>query len=612
MPPANPVLYFLAGPNAGRRYELIDGEYIIGRRSDCQVFVPDMRVSRQHARIYRDGDVWRIEDLGSNNGTQINGRNIQSAALSHDDEIRVAENRIRVDMPGARQGDERDSSVSLVDMPRADVYISGMYEPVRPGAPDRLPLPADPRPAGQESGRERLLERKLHALQSILEIAARVAEPDELMQSVVEQLLVVFPRAHTAGVLVENERTGRLEVRCHETRDAGGQIGRRARFGSDLEVPRTIIDIVVRDHRGVLLSEGSARAAKDEAPATATANLRGKPFRGPNPAKEPNGSRMGAPLTARNHHYGVMYMECSDQSFRQEDLDLLTSIAAHTGLAIHAARMHGGLLERGILERDLKVARQIQRSLSSAPPQVHGLEFAVHYEAAYQIGGDFYDFIWHDNEHLGVMVGDVSGKAISAALYMARLTSEIRGRVGIAQTPRRLLERVNEEMVKLGDDGMFATLVYAVYDLEHRILAYTNAGHCRPLLKRGGEVFPVHDESAHVPPVGVFPNIEIGEAQVQLYQGDLLVIVSDGVLEARDAREQEYGEERLARCMRNAPANAAAMVEAIVEDVDRHVANGTQSDDITVLAMQVSGKRAERASSTISGYAMPDAWDGRG
>src|SRR2546423_862939 len=93
-----PSLVFLAGPIAGRRYKLGEGEYVIGRRSDCQIFVPDMRVSRQHARLWKDGDSWTLEDLGSNNGTDINGVRLQSAtALRHEDEILIANNKIRVE-----------------------------------------------------------------------------------------------------------------------------------------------------------------------------------------------------------------------------------------------------------------------------------------------------------------------------------------------------------------------------------------------------------------------------------------------------------------------------------------------------------------------------------
>src|SRR5580704_17365736 len=115
-----PSLIFMAGPIAGRRYKLGEGEYVIGRRSDCQIFVPDMRVSRQHARLWRLGEDWALEDLGSKNGTFINGVKLQQAAtIKHDDEITIANNRIRVESDGS-QGQLRPPdvppSVTIVDV----------------------------------------------------------------------------------------------------------------------------------------------------------------------------------------------------------------------------------------------------------------------------------------------------------------------------------------------------------------------------------------------------------------------------------------------------------------------------------------------------------------
>ena len=573
-------LVFLAGPNAGRRYNLKDGDYILGRRSDCQIFVPDMRVSRQHARIHRDNSVWALEDLGSNNGTYVNGERVQTISLQHDDEITIANNRIRVEMPNARPR-KVDSSVTIVDLGNPAVIVSRTET-------DSGMFPGPQQIRRIDSGiatTSRLLERKLFAVQNLLETAANVADPDKLLESVVGQLLEVFPQAYSVGVLVEEENTGELKVQCRKTRKS-------TVFGGDLKVPGTIINHVVNHQSGVLLSE---TAQPDKAP----------DFNGANPSlaptKDPKGTRMGAPLQARNVHYGVIYVESKEASFRQEDLDLLTSIAAQTGLAIHAARMHGQLLQRQRLERDLRVARQIQRSLMRDPPKVYGLKFAIHYEPAYQIGGDFYDFLWHDNDHLAIVAGDVAGKAISAALYMARLTSEIRGRAGISRTPERLLKRVNDEMVKLGDDGMFATLVYAVYELSTRTLIFTNAGHCVPLLRRGDHVFPLHADKAHIAPIGIMPDLEVGEAKVQLYSGDLLLLVSDGILEARDPRGNEYGLKRLSRRTRTARGGPDDVVKAILQDVDSHVASGNQGDDMTIVAMGVSERRARRRSTTLTG-----------
>ena len=102
-----PFLVFVAGPIAGRRYKLGEGEYVIGRRSDCQIFVPDMRVSRQHARVFLQDGKWMVEDLGSNNGTFVNGTKIQQATLHHEDEVLIANNRIKVEMIDLATGNDR-------------------------------------------------------------------------------------------------------------------------------------------------------------------------------------------------------------------------------------------------------------------------------------------------------------------------------------------------------------------------------------------------------------------------------------------------------------------------------------------------------------------------
>jgi serine phosphatase RsbU (regulator of sigma subunit)/pSer/pThr/pTyr-binding forkhead associated (FHA) protein len=591
-----PSLIFLAGPNAGRRYKLGDGDYIIGRRSDCQIFVPDMRVSRQHARIWREKNGWCIEDLGSNNGTYVNGERVQSGPINNEDEITIANNRIRVEMPlyTPKPKSSFDANVTIVDLDNPEVFLS------RDDSDSARFLRSSALAGIQDSQREaRLLERKLNALSAILETAATNTDADELLEAIVAQLLEVFPQANSVGVLVEDERTGELRVKCQQHRSDGQQL-----YGSDIEVPGTIIDRVVSDQRGILLGKSavSIQIASAAAKNDSTAPHDITPL-----SDEPLGNRMGAPIQARNNHYGVVYVECKAGSFRQEDLDLLTSIAAQAGLAIHAARVQAQLIHRQRLERDLRVARQIQRSLLPADlPRVVGLDFAIHYEPAYQIGGDFYDFVWHDKSHLAIMVGDVAGKAISAALYMARLTSELRSRAGIARTPSRLLRRVNEEMVKLGDDGMFATLIYAVYDLENRTLVFTNAGHVSPLLRRGDRVFPLHAERAHVAPLGVMPDLEVGEARVQLHSGDLIVFTTDGIHEARDAAGNEYGIKRLSRRIRSARGGADDMVRAILQDVDGHVKNGTQADDITVVAMSIDARRARRRTSTYPGFGKPE------
>jgi serine phosphatase RsbU (regulator of sigma subunit) len=565
-----PSLVFLAGPIAGRRYKLADGEYIIGRRSDCQIFVPDMRVSRQHARLWQDGEAWQIEDLGSNNGTFVNGVKVQApTTVRHDDEILIANNRIRVE---SREGvpdtkPPEGNVVTIVDVTGASSLIRSRED----SGSGRMPIVSSGMLSVADQRAVRLLERKLDALTQILHATAESDTADTLIEKLVDALLDLFPQADDVGVLVEDERTHELKVQC--------QRHRKQTFGSNLRVPGTIIQHVISDRRGVLLGE------------TADENDEGV------------GTRMGAPLIYHGVHYGVVYVESKQSAFRQEDVDLLQTVATQAGLAMHATRVAAQLLSREKLERDLRVARQIQRSLLPANvPQVVGLEFAVHYEPAYQIGGDFYDFIWHDSSHLGLAVGDVAGKAISAALYMARLTSELRSRAAIARTPARLLRRVNQEIAQLGDDGMFATLVYCIYDLENRSLVFTNAGHCVPLLRRGDRVFPLQAERAHTPPLGVTQDLEAGEARVQLHSGDMLIMVSDGILEARDPRGNDYGLSRLSRRIRTARGSADDVIKAILADIDSHAGDhGQQGDDMTIVAMSIDQRRAKRKTTTLPG-----------
>ena len=381
----------------------------------------------------------------------------------------------------------------------------------------------------------RLIERKLDALTQILHATASSDTAEALLEKLVDALLELFPQAEDVGVLVEDERTGELRVQCQRHRQRA-ETHRRVTgrstappFGGELRVPGTIIQHVVSDRRGVLLGETTDEPTRPSA----------------------RGWARRSSITARTTAWSTSRAS-SRRSARK------TSICCRRSRRRPASRstptrVAAQLARREKLERDLRVARQIQRSLLPANvPQVVGLDFAVHYEPAYQIGGDFYDFIWHDPSHLGLAVGDVAGKAISAALYMARLTSELRSRAAIARTPARLLRRVNQEIAQLGDDGMFATLVYCIYDLETRSLVFTNAGHCVPLLRRGDRVFPLQAERAHTPPLGVTPELEAGEARVQLHSGDMLIMVSDGILEARDARGNDYGLSRLSRRIRTA------------------------------------------------------------
>jgi serine phosphatase RsbU (regulator of sigma subunit) len=128
-----------------------------------------------------------------------------------------------------------------------------------------------------------------------------------------------------------------------------------------------------------------------------------------------------------------------------------------------------------------------------------------------------------------------------------------------------------------------------------------------PLLRRGDRVFPLQAERAHTPPLGVTPDLEAGEARVQLHSGDMLIMVSDGILEARDARGVEYGLSRLSRRIRTARGNTDDVVKSILADIDAHSQDQGQGDDMTILAMEIATRRARRKSTTIPGLSADES-----
>jgi serine phosphatase RsbU (regulator of sigma subunit) len=140
---------------------------------------------------------------------------------------------------------------------------------------------------------------------------------------------------------------------------------------------------------------------------------------------------------------------------------------------------------------------------------------------------------------------------------------------------------------------------------------FTNAGHCVPLLRRGDRVFPLQAERAHTPPLGVTPELEAGEARVQLLPGDMMIMVSDGILEARDVRGNEYGLSRLSRRIRTAKGNAEDVIKAILADIDSHAGEQAQGDDMTIVAMAIEQRRARRKTTTMPGVSIAETTDGQ-
>ena len=183
---------------------------------------------------------------------------------------------------------------------------------------------------------------------------------------------------------------------------------------------------------------------------------------------------------------------------------------------------------------------------------------------------------------IGILIGDVSGKGVSAALLMARLTSDMRTFAVSERSPARVLQRANVALCSSSRDNMFATVLYAVLDVKRNVLSLCNAGHLPPLLRlaENGDVGVV-DEATNLA-LGVLPEATFDQHIVELLPGDSVVLCTDGVIEAKNAVSEEYGFARLKRIVATAPPEGT--LEAVLKDLQRHTgAASPQYDDITIV-----------------------------
>lgn len=233
--------------------------------------------------------------------------------------------------------------------------------------------------------------------------------------------------------------------------------------------------------------------------------------------------------------------------------------------------------------QELEIARQVQaRLFPQRMPAARNLEYAGTCLQARHVGGDYYDFLDLGRGRLGLVIGDIAGKGMAAALLMANLQANFRSQCAIAtDEPKRLLRSVNQMLYENTSDGDYATFFYAEYDEETRNLRYANCGHLPAILLRKEGAVEKLDATATI--LGLFTDwdCEIGERELK--QGDTLVLYTDGVTESFDAAREEFGEERLIETIRrNAGHSPKDCVTAIVEEVRRHNPR-EQQDDITLI-----------------------------
>lgn len=300
------------------------------------------------------------------------------------------------------------------------------------------------------------------------------------------------------------------------------------------------------------------------------------------------------PLTGRKELLGFIGLgpKKSEEPYSRADTNLLQTVAAQTGLALENARLSEAIAheiaEREILNREIDIAREVQQRLfPQTLPEVTALEYAGYCRPARGVGGDYYDFLSLTSGRLGLVIADVSGKGIPAALLMASLQASVRGQSqGGSGQVAELMANVNRLICDASPENRYATFFYGQFDPATRMLVYSNGGHNNPIVIRGAEALRLEVGG---PPVGLFQFSRYQQAEVQLEAGDLLVLFTDGVSEAENPAQEEFGEDALEAAARSCfGMPPSEMIQAIIERADAFAAGAPQHDDMTLVIARVS------------------------
>ncbi len=570
------VLVMERGPEVGKAFPISSRQVTLGRSSVNDIVLDLPTISRTHVSIAQQGDVFVLEDLQSTNGTFLNNQPVTRSRLREGDRIRLGKVVLRFTEVLQQ---EREPAVELVATDQATDTASVIermevegYDLLGAGEPTNLAE----------------LQGRLALVSQISAELLQVLDAQELADRVVAWLLGVLPKAEQVLFATVDEENGQLTTRAARRR--GGQLTR------DVSLSQTILKLVTEKREAVLCADVTGDARFRDRPSVVGARIR---------------SFLCVPLVCRGEFLGTLYVDSRRalNHLEREDLILATAIAGQVALAVSNIRLHHSVVARERLELDLSLAEQLQRSfLPISTPDVPEMTFATYYATAYEVGGDFYDFIPLEDGRLLVVIGDVSGKGIPAALMMARLTRDIRYHA-VRTGPAHVLSELSQAMARQTDGRVFATLLCLEVAPTDGRMVMASAGHCPPVICPGQAAGP--ERSRREPylatdvtgfPLGVVPDEPYDEAVLTLQPGDTVLAYTDGVTEAMNAAGAIFGSDRLLDAVAayeeaSRPGNSGrppttepqGLLDKLLAALRTYRGDAAPTDDLTMVAFSWSG-----------------------
>jgi serine phosphatase RsbU (regulator of sigma subunit) len=548
-------------------HELSRDETVIGRHPECHIQIDSNMVSRKHARVFRDGNRFLVEDLGSGNGTTVNGvRIVNATPLSHDDRIKLGPILIRYIDQAAAQ--------TLVSPGPAGVGALGQ-RPTGPPPAFKFNLAEETDDAATitgslsgESGRFGALDVQPSAkLRGILEISRTLAgtvDLNALLPKILDTLFTIFPGADRGCILLKDAATGQMIPRAIKHRRPGDD--------ESVKLSRTIVNKVLADKAGVLSADAASDARFQASESIANFTIR---------------SMMCVPLLGLDGEpLGIINIDTQNplKQFQKDDLDLLMAVAGQAALSYENARLVVSYTEKQKQDNEMQIAAGVQRALLPEHlPQVPGYEFSAMYESAQAVGGDYYDCLLLPRDRVALAFGDVAGKGVPASLVMSRLSSVVQCTMEFVADVGEAAARINEHMCAHAVEGRFVTFTLAIIDLASSEVSLVIAGHMSPMIRRGDGTIEEFPEEAIGLPLGVVQGATYEVLKRTILPGETVVIYTDGVSEAMNPAGDLYGLERLRETVGKNPPEPAKLAQAILTDVKRHASGRAQNDDITLM-----------------------------
>lgn len=295
------------------------------------------------------------------------------------------------------------------------------------------------------------------------------------------------------------------------------------------------------------------------------------------------------PLSHRGDLNGVLCLgnKLTRTSFSAEDAALLNGLSDQIAIALENIELYEEKLERQHFQKEIAVARDIQKMLLPYHiPRGKNFEISAMNIPSKEVGGDYYDFIQLDERHVGIAIGDISGKGIPGAMLMSNLQATLRASVWQSHQPAEVMRKINNQISNTTSSEKFATFFYGILDSKKLTFTFTNAGHNYPILKKGKGEYCFLTSGGLV--IGVKPDYEYEQTRVQLHHGDTLVFYTDGITEALNSDIEEFGEQKLIDIVIRFPYQTA-------EELRNHIYNEmisftrgeSQYDDITLIVLQI-------------------------